>query len=94
MNVGGHTKDLIQFFKSLAFGFTGADINTFLNAHSTRTYGMNSNTRQKPIQFQPAYQPNAPCGLKAFRRDGHVILNTKLKNQVVAVARDMPRSRT
>ena len=44
--------------------------------------------------FHAAYQPKAPCGWKAPRSRGNVIETTKLKNQVVAVAKDMPISRT
>lgn len=43
---------------------------------------------------QAAYQPNAPCGLNDFKSDGHVKDRMKLKHQVVAVAHDMPTSRT
>jgi hypothetical protein len=45
------------------------------------------------MMFQTAYQANAPCGLNAFRRLGQVTLRTKLKNQVVAVARLIPKGR-
>ena len=43
---------------------------------------------------QPAYQPNAPCVVKAERKRGKVNEMMKLKHQVVAVAQDMPTSRT
>lgn len=50
-------------------------------------------TRKNPTIFHPAYQPKAPCGLNACNSDGHVTLSTKLKNQVVAVASDIPMGR-
>ncbi|KAH3669613.1 hypothetical protein OGATHE_002425 [Ogataea polymorpha] len=44
--------------------------------------------------FQPAYQPKAPCALNAFSIDGHVKDRMKLKNQQVAVAKDIVTSLT
>lgn len=50
-------------------------------------------TKKKPTMFHPAYQLNAPCGLNARSSDGQVTDSTKLKNQVVAVANDIPIGR-
>lgn len=44
-------------------------------------------------RFHPAYQLNAPCGVKACSSAGHVKEMIKLKPQHVAVAKDMPVSR-
>ena len=44
--------------------------------------------------FHAAYHPNAPCGLNELIMAGKVIEITKLKNQQVAVANDIPISRT
>jgi len=41
-----------------------------------------------------AYQPNAPSGWKARTSRGHENDRMKLKHQVVAVAQDIPTSRT
>ena len=76
--------------------------------------GTKSKISTQPIRHQAAYQPKAPCGLKAVRRCGQVNERMKLKHQlfkeksargryvldlkgkhyVVAVAQDMPTSRT
>ncbi|KAH3664021.1 hypothetical protein OGAPHI_004735 [Ogataea philodendri] len=56
--------------------------------------GSSHNTRKNPTMFQAAYQPNAPCGLKARTKDGQVKDRMKLKNQHVAVANDIVTSRT
>jgi hypothetical protein len=50
--------------------------------------------KQEITHFQAAYHPNAPCGVNAPSNRGNVSEITKLKNQQVAVAKDMPRSRT
>jgi hypothetical protein len=50
-------------------------------------------TKKNPTMFQPAYQENAPCGLNACSSDGQVTDRIKLKNQVVAVASDIPIGR-
>lgn len=50
-------------------------------------------TKKNPTMFQPAYQLNAPCGLNACSSDGQVTDRIKLKNQVVAVASDIPIGR-
>jgi hypothetical protein len=55
--------------------------------------GTKKRTPKNPMMFQTAYQANAPWGLNAFSRLGHVTLRTKLKNHVVAVASDIPRGR-
>jgi hypothetical protein len=44
--------------------------------------------------FHAAYHPKAPWGVNAACMLGQVTESTKLKNQVVAVARDMPMLRT
>lgn len=70
--------------------------NTWSNSSNVLPFvsGTNNNIKKNPIKFQPAYQLKAPVGLNAFKSDGHVMANTKLKNHVVAVASDMPYART
>ena len=55
---------------------------------------MNSKIKIHKIKHHAPYQPNAPCGSKALKRCGQVKDRIKLKHQVVAVAQDMPTSRT
>ena len=45
------------------------------------------------MTFHAAYQPKAPVGVNAFCNRGHVNANIKLKNQQVAVAQLIPKSR-
>ena len=56
--------------------------------------GINRITRTHKMIHHAAYQPNAPCVVKAVCREGNVKEMMKLKHQVVAVAHDMPTSRT
>ncbi|AOW28073.1 uncharacterized protein CAALFM_C300230CA [Candida albicans SC5314] len=55
--------------------------------------GKNHNTKKNPMTFHAAYQPKAPVGVNAFCNRGHVNANIKLKNQQVAVAQLIPKSR-
>jgi hypothetical protein len=44
----------------------------------------------QPTTFQAPYHAKPPAVVKRDDKDGHVIARIKLKNHVVAVARDMP----
>jgi hypothetical protein len=44
--------------------------------------GTKSKIRTQPIRHHAAYQPNAPCGLKAVRRCGQVNERIKLKHHL------------
>lgn len=70
-------------------------LNTWSNSSKVLPFvsGTKKSTPKKPTIFHAAYQENAPCALKALRREGQVTDRTKLKNQVVAVAKDIPRGR-
>lgn len=45
------------------------------------------------MMFHDAYHENAPCAVHACTMAGQVREITELKNQVVAVAKDMPIGR-
>ena len=55
--------------------------------------GRKNSTRKKPTMFHPAYHEKAPVAVNAVWREGQVIERTKLKNQVVAVAKLIPKGR-
>ena len=69
--------------------------NTWSSSSSDRAFvsGTKNRMRTNPATFHAAYHPNAPCGVNAPIKRGVVMEMTKLKNHVVAVAKDMPMSR-
>lgn len=56
--------------------------------------GKKNKTKNHPIIHQAAYHPKAPWGLNEVKSDGQVNDRMKLKHQHVAVAQDIPTSRT
>lgn len=56
--------------------------------------GKNRMTRNHKMMHQAAYHPKAPWLVNALWSEGNVNARMKLKHQVVAVAQDMPTSRT
>lgn len=55
---------------------------------------MKRSTKNHPTIHQPAYQAKAPCGKNVASKCGKVKERIKLKHHAVAVAQDMPTSRT
>ena len=52
--------------------------------------GTKRRTRSQPIRSQTAHHEKAPCLVQAWTMEGQVNESTALKNQVMAVASDMP----
>lgn len=75
-------------------GTDGEDFIRFFQGQTLLVSGKNHKTKKNPTIFHPAYQPNAPVSVKVLTSLGQVKAKIKLKNQHVAVAKTIPRSRT